>query len=300
MPWNSSPAPLHVVDLALPFDFDQPALVAAEAARAIRLAEANGAAADAIIFRTQLARAQALQSEVYEAECTLHLARKALAHVEDATATLRFALEYGRVLTAKHLPYDARSRFATAWELACREKDGFLAIDAAQMMAVIEPPKARAAWFSRALPIAERSSDPRVMAWRAPLLQAIGDHAMEDGRFEDALAAFDRSYASLPQQTQLSRAVTSRCSKARALRALGRLEEATTLLLTLDRELREARSDDAFVHEELGECLMASDRAPEARQHFAHAYAKLSSNEWIRDNQPARLSRLEKLGKQHS
>jgi hypothetical protein len=54
-------------------------------------------------------------------------------------------------------------------------------------------------------------------------------------------------------------------------------------------------ASDGFVFEELGECLLALGRADEARPYFAQAYAELSQDEWLADNEPARLERLKAL-----
>jgi tetratricopeptide (TPR) repeat protein len=63
----------------------------------------------------------------------------------------------------------------------------------------------------------------------------------------------------------------ARWCEGRALRSLGRYEEA----LALQQELAEQNPDDGFVNEELGENLWALDRPDAARPHFAKAFAML-------------------------
>jgi hypothetical protein len=46
----------------------------------------------------------------------------------------------------------------------------------------------------------------------------------------------------------------------------------------------------------MGECLLLLNRAAEARPYFARAYAVLSQDPWLAENEPERLRRLKELG----
>ena len=65
---------------------------------------------------------------------------------------------------------------------------------------------------------------------------------------------------------------------ARALRSLGRVEEALEMQRQLLDELGAAGITDGYVHEELAECLDALGQHEEARAQFALAYAVLSKD----------------------
>jgi hypothetical protein len=65
--------------------------------------------------------------------------------------------------------------------------------------------------------------------------------------------------------------------------------------VALKDEFESTNEADGYVFEEIGECLLALNRAVEARPYFAKAYETLSQDEWLRDREPARLARLKEL-----
>ena len=77
---------------------------------------------------------------------------------------------------------------------------------------------------------------------------------------------------------------------ARALRSLGRLEEA----LAIQSELADdpANADDGYIPEEIGECLVELGRVDEAKASFARAHAILSQDAWLAEHEPERIARL--------
>jgi len=76
------------------------------------------------------------------------------------------------------------------------------------------------------------------------------------------------------------------------LRALGRYEEAL--------KLQQSLKSDGYVHEEIGECLLALKRDKEAAVEFARAHELLSKDWWLAANEPARLARIKKLSRSDS
>ena len=83
---------------------------------------------------------------------------------------------------------------------------------------------------------------------------------------------------------------------ARTLRSLDRVEDALAIQEELHRELAEAKEEDGYVCEELGECLLRLGRGEEARPHLAKAYELLSRDPWLSENEPERIARLKELG----
>jgi hypothetical protein len=58
----------------------------------------------------------------------------------------------------------------------------------------------------------------------------------------------------------------------------------------------EQRDDrDGYVHEELGECLLALGLSDAAQPHFALAFETLTADPWLVEHEPARLQRLQSL-----
>jgi hypothetical protein len=49
--------------------------------------------------------------------------------------------------------------------------------------------------------------------------------------------------------------------------------------------------------EEIGECLLAKGHPDQAQPFFASAYAILSQDEWLLQNEASRIDRLKMLGK---
>lgn len=243
---------------------------------------------------TQLARTKGLQRAFDEAHRILDTVEPHLDGADDVTR-VRYLLERGRTLNSSGRPGDARPLFIDAFDRArACGADGF-AVDAAHMVAIVEPPDGALAWNERALALAETSPDPAAQRWRASLYNNLGwtYHAMgDDAR---ALDVFERA---VPLREAAGNAATiriARWSVARILRALGRIDEALATQRALLADHEAAGSEDGFVHEELAECLTARHRASEARPHFARAHALLSADAWFVANEPARLARLAEM-----
>ncbi|HEY7943423.1 MAG TPA: hypothetical protein VIH15_02835, partial [Casimicrobiaceae bacterium] len=83
---------------------------------------------------------------------------------------------------------------------------------------------------------------------------------------------------------------------ARALRSLGRYDEALTIQRALLAEHEKDGSTDGHVFEELGELELARNHADAARPWFAQAARTLGQDAWFAASEPARLERLRELG----
>jgi predicted negative regulator of RcsB-dependent stress response len=81
---------------------------------------------------------------------------------------------------------------------------------------------------------------------------------------------------------------------ARVLRSLGRLDEALAIQQVLRSDLKEDEND-AYIEEELGECLLALGRSEDAKPHFAAAYAVLGQDDYLMKYESERLKRLKEL-----
>jgi len=189
-------------------------------------------------------------------------------------------------------PTAARPHFLAA--LAEAEAAGLddLAADAAHMMAIIEPGEAQIPWAERALAIAGASDDPRARRWIGSVSHNLGWTLHDMGRYDEALAVWQRALAFREEQGVPGPLHMARWTVARGLRSLGRNEQA----LEIQQELATQVDSDGYVREELGELMLAMGRPDEARPHFARAYEVLSRDEWLAANEPARLRRLAELG----
>ena len=106
-----------------------------------------------------------------------------------------------------------------------------------------------------------------------------------------ALAFFEDAIAFRKEQGKADEIRVAEWCFARALRSMGRLEEA----LAIQRRLESEGTEDGFVAEELGELLALLGRQSEARPKFARAYEILSKDLSLQRDEPERLDRLRRL-----
>ncbi len=288
-------------DLLALWDFGDPAATEARFRAllpAARLAAA-GADPDAAAFLaallTQIARTEGLQRRFDDAHRTLDEAEAVRVHDSAGEARVFLLLERGRVLNSSGQAAGAKPLFAAAWDLARAMRLEVLAVDAAHMTAIVESPERAIEWNVRALQLAESSSEPRARRWRGSLLNNLGWAFHARGDLENALDAFERALAARREEGTPEQARIARWCIARCLRSLGRFEDALAIQEALWKETEAAGASDGFVREELGECLLALGRAPEARAHFAAAHALLSKDAGLATNEAPRLERMRGL-----
>ena len=245
---------------------------------------------------TQIARAQGLQRKFDEAHRTLDEAQSLLTD-DLAQARIRYLLERGRVFNSSKHREQARPLFLEAWELATSAGEDSYAIDAAHMLGIVEQPEQALEWNLKALVLAETTPDERAQKWRCSLYNNIGWTYHDAGNYQKAFDLFERALRWREAQGRLPQIRIAKWCVARALRSLGRLEEALAAQQALLAEHENAGGKDGYVYEELGECLLALNRQEEARPYFALAYDELSKDPWLADNEPARLERLKQLGR---
>jgi hypothetical protein len=101
-----------------------------------------------------------LQRRFDEAAATLDAAARAL-RPGDARGRIRLLLERGRLANTSREPGRGRDLFLGAWELAGSVGEDALAVDAAHMLGIVEPPDETWSWNGRAMALARSSADPR-------------------------------------------------------------------------------------------------------------------------------------------
>jgi len=243
---------------------------------------------------SQLARALGLQRRFDEAYQVLDQA-EAYLDESQVRARVRCLLERGRVLNTSGDPASSRALFQAAWELAREAGQDFLAVDALHMLGIVDAPERKQEWNERAIQAAEASADPKTRNWAASLYNNYGWSKMDLGRYEEALEAFRRAQTFREAQGKPEEILIARWCVGRALRALGRLQEALAIQQALLADWSQAGGEDGFVSEELGELLLEMGQAGQARPHFGAAYRLLSQDAWLAEQEPARLARLKAL-----
>jgi tetratricopeptide (TPR) repeat protein len=238
------------------WNYDQPHHTE-QAFRAL-LPEAR-AAEDASYFAellTQIARTQGLQGQFEAAHRTLDEAEELLPN-GSARARIRYELERGRVFNSSGNPNQARVFFLRAWTAAVEQSEDFYAVDAAHMLGIVEPPAEQLAWNLQALELAERSADERARNWRGSLYNNIGWTYHDAGRYEDALAMFEKALERRKAQGKPRDIRIANWCIARTLRSLGCVTEALAMQRQLRSEIEETGDADRYVEEEIAACLLA-------------------------------------------
>jgi tetratricopeptide (TPR) repeat protein len=243
---------------------------------------------------TQIARAQGLQRHFVEAHATLDEA-EALLTAETPVGRIRCLLERGRIHNSAGEPEKAGPPFEQVWDLARAEGQDFYAVDAAHMLGICNQGEVAVEWQLRAMRLAEESSDPRARRWLGPLYNNLGWTYHDSGDYHKALVLFEKGVAWRREMNDEAGTRIARYCVGRALRSLGETEKALAMQRDLARDCEAAGEPDGYVFEEIAECLLALGRAEDARPWFARAYEKLSEDEWLRANEPDRLSRLKSL-----
>ncbi|MES1248533.1 MAG: hypothetical protein ABUS54_12765, partial [Actinomycetota bacterium] len=207
---------------------------------------------DRAALLTQLARIEGLRGDFAAGE-------RLLAEAEAAGGAEPWVLiERGRLLRSGGDAPAALPLFEASFELALAAGDGFLAGDAAHMAALAGDVEA---WTARGLELADSGG-----YWRAPLLNNLGWSRFDGGDFEGALAAFREALAVRSEDpVEPHEREIARYAVAKALRALGRIDEAIAELERSVAWATDAGVATPLIDEALDECYAAAGRPARAR-----------------------------------
>ena len=244
---------------------------------------------------TQVARAEGLQRKFQEAHKTLDRVQKALDKTDDKTR-VRYLLERGRVFNSSGKPDDARPLFLEAFDLGLKSKDDFNAVDAAHMIAIVEPTEKQLQWNLKALDLAENSAEEKARKWMGSLYNNIGWTYFEQRQFEESLLMFEKALEFQQQQGDPNKILIARWCVAKTLRMMDHTEEALEMQRDLYEQYQAAGRRSGYVYEEIAECLTVMGEEQEAQGWFAAAYEELSKDPRLATEQD-RLNRLKELGK---
>ncbi len=284
------------------WDYNDPAKTEKAFEELLPVAERSGDRAYHAQLLSQIARTHSLRRQFVEAHGILDEAETLIVNVDNPsndaieTTRLRCLLERGRTCNSAGDVEAARPLFEEAWELARKVGEDYHAVDAAHMLGICEPEDASLMWNNRAMDAAEASDDPRAKGWLGALYNNTGWTYHDAGEYEKALELFEKGLAwreerDNPQATQIAK-----WTVGRAMRSLGRTEEALTMQQSLLEEHEAAGTADGYVFEEIAEGLITLDRPDEARPYYDRAYRELSKDGWLKENEPERLARLKRLG----
>ena len=244
---------------------------------------------------TQIARSQGLQQKFERAHQTLDQVERRLGNYA-TRAKIRYYLERGRVFNSAGNPEEARPFFEQALDMAKDLAEDFYAVDALQMLAIVAPSASDLDLNLLAIQIAESSDQEKARGWLGSLYNNTGWSYHELGNYTSALDMFQKAEAVRKAKRSVPEIRIAQWCVARTLRSLKRVEEALSKQLALKAEFEAAGEDDGYVFEEIGECLLALDRAIEAQPYFAKAHEILSQDPWLAEKEPERIKRLKELG----
>ncbi|HEY6572516.1 MAG TPA: tetratricopeptide repeat protein [Candidatus Eisenbacteria bacterium] len=303
-----TPCPRNVMAFELPdfdtlWDYDHPDTTEARFRAILPDARRAGDLAYLAQLLTQIARAEGLQMKFDEAGRTLDEAESVLSQpwsdgrVRNFPDTrVRVLLERGRLLNSTNRREESKPVFRAAWESTKVLCPDVYKVDVAHMLGIVESGDSSIYWNRTAIGIAERSADPKARRWLGSLYNNLGWTYHEKGEFETALDLFRKALGARESEGKKGEIRVARWCVARALRSLGRLEEALAAQRALLDENMADNAPDGFVEEEIGECLLGLGRSAEAAPHFAAAYMLLSADPWLQRDEPERLERLRRLG----
>jgi tetratricopeptide (TPR) repeat protein len=213
---------------------------------------------------TQLARVAGLRDEFDAGERLIEKAEELAGSSEVAAA--RIDLERGRLRRSSGDTEAALPLFESAFERALGAEQYFLAADAAHMAALAAADRdSYVAWTQRGIDLANEYE--AASYWLGPLLNNLGWEHYEAGELEPALDAFERALTARERDPENRAAIEiARYAVGKALRALGRPEEAIPLLEQAIAWAEGEGSPDGWFHEELAEEYAAVGREEGARE----------------------------------
>lgn len=244
---------------------------------------------------TQIARAQGLQHKFDKAHQTLDQVERRLGDYA-SRAKVRYQLERGRVFNSSGHPDEAGPFFEQAFDLSKKLSEDFYAVDALHMLAIVAPPASSLDLNLLAIQYAESSDQEKARGWLGSLYNNTGWSYHDMGDYESALDFFRKAEAFRRAKGGVNEIRVAQWCVARTLRSLQRIDEALSKQMALKAKFESAGESDGFVFEEIGECLLALDRAQEAQPYFAKAHEILAQDTWLAEKEPGRLARLRELG----
>ncbi|MGZ3724677.1 MAG: hypothetical protein ACXWQQ_02715 [Pseudobdellovibrio sp.] len=250
---------------------------------------------------TQAVRLFCLQGKMKEAKEFLsgveqHL--KVIAAEDSQRLRVRYFLEEGRYFSLSMSPVRAIESFRQAWEIAHKiKKLDFFAVDAAYMVSITLPVKARKDWLNKALEISEASEAGSLAAkWRPYLCMQTGWYFFDSHDFFGAQEYFNKARSYCDEENIFLARNLKWCS-ARVARAMGQFDTALATQKEILMEMTLAGEEDGFVYLEIAECCQSKQDYAMAAVNFGKAYERLKENNWYSENFSDNLKEILKKSK---
>ncbi|MHC4923076.1 MAG: hypothetical protein ACYTG4_03230 [Planctomycetota bacterium] len=247
--------------------------------------------------KTQIARTYSLSDGFDEAHAILDELEASGAVAGRDRVRLRYLLERGRTLRSAGSPDTARPLFIEAWELGQEIEEHPLAVDAAHMVALVEDPEGALKWNEIAIAYCEAPGHESAEKWLGSLYNNTGWTYDDRGDYEKALATFEKGLAwRRGKGATEAQVLPARQAVAHAKRRLGHFQEALKELQVIHEAWENPGTMEAYVLEDIAECLVGLGREDEARPLFTKCADILEADGWHRNNEPDRIAALRRKG----
>lgn len=229
-------------------------------------------------IHTQIARTYGLESHFQKGHEILD---RLQLRIDTLTpkAQARLHLERGRLYrSAGEAPARALKCFKDAQRAALVAENDELLIDAIHMIAIVCPERA-IELHEQAIALAKESDQPEAQRWLGSLLNNQGWALHDEGRIEEACAAFEQALAyRQTQHAPKQRILIARWSVAMMWRLLGQTERA--LAAQQDIAKQRGENESAYNLAEIAKCLVALNQTEEARAYATRAIAHFKTPPW--------------------
>jgi tetratricopeptide (TPR) repeat protein len=242
-----------------------------------RTALASASGDDALILKTQIARSWGIRRDFERARQVLAEVEPAI-HAAGSEAQVRYWLELGRTyssathddtLQTNEIKARARAAYDNALALARSSRLDYLAIDTLHMYAFVDStPADELKVLDQALAIVQTTTQADAKQWEASLRNNRGYALQQLGRYDEALAEFQRSLIARERQGQPRGIRIAHWMIAKTLRLMGRMYEALEIQQRLEREWDADGEPDPYVFEEL-ELIYRKRNDMQRAQHYA-------------------------------
>lgn len=215
---------------------------------------------DKLILQTQVARSYGIRKDFEHARDLLATIQSECERV-GGEPLVRYCVELGRSWCSATHPAESRTpealecarvHYLMAFDVAKAAELDYLAIDALHMMAFVDDsPEGQLKWDLAALDFMEKSPNAEAKKWEGSLRNNIGYALHLLGRYDEALAEFEKSLAARLAVGNASGARVAKWMIAWTKRVMGRTDEALFEQLELEKECADAGAPDPYVFEEL-------------------------------------------------
>jgi tetratricopeptide (TPR) repeat protein len=241
---------------------------------------------------TQLARVEGLRGEFEAGE---RLIEEAEAAGPTGVASARVDIERGRLRRSSGDRDAAFPLFEAAYAKAVEASQWYIAADAAHMAALAAPDRdGFVTWTTRGIDLGDAHEEAAY--WVGPLLNNLGWEHYDTGEHDLALESFERALRVRERDPGNPEPIAlARYAVGKALRALGRSEEAIPLVEQAAAWAESEGTPDGWYHEELAEEYAALGRDEDARTHARTAIPLLEAADPSFADDAERAARLRVL-----